>query len=336
MKTPAIVFRAQDEVTVFNLEVPHPRKHELQVRSTYSTLSAGTEGWILSNRLSWAPTRYPCVPGYQRCGVVTALGAGVTGWQVGDRVLALSGSWSNPEIAGASGAHIGLANVSTAFAYHLPAEVSDLDASSTVIAQVGYNAASRGCCEAGDWVLVLGDGLVGQCSAQAARALGAQVILIGHRPERLRIAREFSADLVIDGRTEDVSSVVRKRVGPRGVRVVIDSVQTTSSQQRYIDLVEPRRGQVVYNGFNPDDQWANVGRLQQRELTAHFVLHWTRERMEATLRLMAAGKIRISPLVTHVVPYARGPEMYRMIGARDQPFLGITLDWRDSDSNGRD
>jgi threonine dehydrogenase-like Zn-dependent dehydrogenase len=71
--------------------------------------------------------------------------------------------------------------------------------------------------------------------------------------------------------------------------------------------------------------------LQQRELTTHFVSGCTRDRMEATLALMAAGQMRIGPLITHLVSYARGPEMYRMILDKNEPFLGITLDWRSDD-----
>ena len=42
---------------------------------------------------------------------------------------------------------------------------------------------------------------------------------------------------------------------------------------------------------------------------------------------MAEGKMRLRPLVTHHVPFDRGDEMYRMILAKSEPFLGITLDW---------
>ena len=37
--------------------------------------------------------------------------------------------------------------------------------------------------------------------------------------------------------------------------------------------------------------------------------------------------MRLRPLVTHLVPYTRGPEMYQMIRQKTEPFLGITLDW---------
>jgi threonine dehydrogenase-like Zn-dependent dehydrogenase len=85
-------------------------------------------------------------------------------------------------------------------AFRLASAISDTDASGAVVAQVGYNAASRAMFDVGDWVLVYGNSLIGQCAAQAARARGTRVILVGHHTQRLALARQFSADAVINNR----------------------------------------------------------------------------------------------------------------------------------------
>jgi bacteriochlorophyllide a dehydrogenase len=327
MKTPAIIFPEKNAVSICDLQISLPRKHEIQVRSRYSTISAGTESWLLRGLLTPSPARFPCVPGYQRAGIVEAVGPGVSGWQIGDRALALTGMWSTPDVERALGAHIGFANVPTALAYHLPGGVDEIDASVAVVAQVGYNAATKSNCNSGDWVLVYGDGLIGQLSAQAARARGARVVLVGHRKERLELAMQWSADAIINSNVENVAIALRRIVGRETVPIVLDSVQTLTSQKQYIDLVQRGSGQIVYNGFNPDVRWADVSLFQQRELTAHFVFHWTRERIEATLALMASQKLRVGPLITHLVPYTCGPAMYQLLGDKSEPFLGITLDW---------
>jgi 3-hydroxyethyl bacteriochlorophyllide a dehydrogenase len=328
MNAKAIVFAGPEKVEIRDLDVPLPGEHEIQVNSTYSSISVGTEGWLLRNLFTRVSIPFPCVPGYQRSGIVTAVGPEVSGWRVGDRALALAGKWSNPEVAPALGGHIAVGNVSTEFAYLLSNQIHDLEASSAVVAQVGYNAANRAAYDHGDWVLVYGDGLIGQCAAQAARARGARVVLVGHRMERLQLALQHSADAAIDGAVEDVVTAVRKIAGTKTVPVVLDSVQTPDSQKQYMDLLEPGCGQIVYNGFAPGDHWANMALLQESELTTHFVNGFTRERMDATLALMASGKMRVRPLITHLVPFTRGPEMYRMIIHKDQPFLGITLEWK--------
>src|SRR5262249_27147201 len=154
--------------------------------------------WRLRGEFTWAPTKFPAVPGYQRAGTVTAVGPEVTGFEVGDRVMTLAGIFSDPQVTPQFGAHIEIANAPTDCCYHLDAKVDELDASNLVVAQVGYNAASRASFNDGDWVLVYGDGLVGQCAAQAARARRARVLLIGHRKERLDLAQRHSADAVLN------------------------------------------------------------------------------------------------------------------------------------------
>jgi threonine dehydrogenase-like Zn-dependent dehydrogenase len=218
-------------------------------------------------------------------------------------------------------------NTSASELYRIPPGVDDVDASGTVVAQVGYNAAYRATLSPGDWVVVYGDGLIGQSAAQAAKSRGARVILVGHRPERLMLGVQHSADAVVNNREEEVVPTVRRITGSETVTAVLDSVQTEAAEREYVPLLRHAAGQIVYCGFTPGTAWADMGLLQQRELTAHFISGWTRARMEATLALMEAGKMALRPLITHLTPAARGPEMYDMIVQKSAPFVGITLDW---------
>ena len=325
-QTEAAVFVDVGEAAFEPIDVTDPGPGQVQVRTRFSTISAGTEGWILHDRFTWNPTCYPCVPGYQRVGTIEALGPGVSGWAIGDRVMATRSDWPGA-LAARSGAHAAVGNTLASELFALPAEVSDVDASGLVVAQVGYNAASRARIEPGDPVMVYGDGLIGQFAAQAARARGARVILVGHRAERLKLAAAHSADAVANGHDREVVEAVRHAAGSDHVTAVLDSVQTEEAQRQYTPLLARGEGQIVYCGFTPGTVWADMALLQQLELTAHFVSGWTRPRMEATLALLARGLIRLEPLVTHLVPASRAPEMYRMIAAKTEPFLGITLDW---------
>ena len=326
-QTEAAVFVDVGEAAFERVDVCDPGPGQVQVRTRLSTISAGTEGWILHDRFTWAPTCYPCVPGYQRVGTVEALGPGVSGWSVGERVMATRSDWTGG-LGARSGAHAGLGNTLDSELFALPAGVGDVDASGLVVAQVGYNAASRARFEPGDPVVVYGDGMIGQCAAQAARARGARVILVGHRAERLELAAAHSADAVVNGHDSEVVEAVRRAAGSEHVTAVLDSVQAEEAQRQYTPLLKRAEGQIVYCGFTPGTVWADMALLQQRELTAHFVSGWTRPRMEATMGLMARGRLSLTPLISHLVPAPRAPEMYRMIAARAEPFLGITLDWR--------
>jgi bacteriochlorophyllide a dehydrogenase len=111
------------------------------------------------------------------------------------------------------------------------------------------------------------------------------------------------------------------------VSAVLDTVQSEAAQNEYVPLLAHAKGQIVYSGFTPTKTWADMGLLQKRELTTHYISGWNRPRMEATLALMAAGKMRLRPLITHLVSYRRGPEMYRMIVEKNEPFTGIAFEW---------
>ena len=325
MKTEAIVFIGVGEVELQTIEMPDPGPGEVQIRTLYSTISAGTEGWAFRDLFTWAPTPFPCVPGYQRVGIVAALGPGVEGWRVGDKVMATVGRWAGL-VKPFWGSHLAIANTAATELYRIPDGADDVDVSATVVAQVGYNAASRAVLGPGDWVVVYGDGLIGQSATQAAQARGARLILVGHRPERLALARQRGA-AVVNNREQDVAAAVREHTGGRPVVAVLDSVQTEASEREYVPLLERGQGQIVYCGFTPGITWADMALLQQRELTAHYVSGWTRARMEATLALFAAGRMHLRPLITHLVPFTEGPAMYRMILEKSAPFLGILLDW---------
>jgi 3-hydroxyethyl bacteriochlorophyllide a dehydrogenase len=325
MKTQAIVFAGVDRVEVREVEVPTLGAKEVQVRTHCSAISSGTEGWCLHNKFSWAPTPYPCVPGYQRAGVITAVGSDVRQWQVGDRVMATVGQWSGG-LTSFWGAHAAVANTPESEVYAIPPGVDDLEASATVVIQVGYNAAYRPTLRAGDWVVVYGDGLIGQFGAQAAKSRGARVILVGRRANRLALATQCGIDHGVQSGPEAVEKI-RALVGAKHVPVILDTVQTVDCEAQYLPLLEHGRGQIVYSGFSPGDTWSNMGRLHQAELTTHYIAGWSSSRMKATLELMAQRKLRLAPLVTHRVPFSEGPRMYAMISNKSEENLGVVLDW---------
>ncbi len=326
MQTQAIVFQAPGHVKMLDIPMPDPGPQTVQIRTMYSCVSAGTEGWVFNNRFTWAGTPYPCVPGYQRVGIITQLGEDVEGWNVGDVVMATTGQWDGP-VTAHWGAHSAVANTGVSELFALPKGIDPVAASAAVVAQVGYNAASRVAMEPNAWVVVYGDGLIGQCAAQAARARNARVVLVGHRNERLALAAEWSADAVINSHEDDVAASVREHTTGAPVVAVLDTIQTEAAQHQYLPFLEHGRGQIVYCGFTPGTQWANMATLQQRELTTHFVSGWNRTRMDATLSLMARNDMCVRPLVTHLVPAAQGSDMYQMIVNKRDPFLGICLNW---------
>jgi threonine dehydrogenase-like Zn-dependent dehydrogenase len=209
----------------------------------------------------------------------------------------------------------------------LPEAVSLAEASGLLLAQVGYNGASKPPIVGGTGAAVIGDGLVGQYAAQVLRHRGARVLLSGLQPLRLELAAKHSADEVFDATVGDFSALVRERF-PKGVAVAVETASSRRTVRQAIDLLA-YGGHLVLNGFYPppesqlDWHW-----LRTKELTAHFPNSRTRERLESTLRLIEQGAVRVEELVTHTVPLQQAPEIYARLLGSDADFLGLVIRWR--------
>jgi threonine dehydrogenase-like Zn-dependent dehydrogenase len=222
---------------------------------------------------------------------------------------------------------VGLHVAEEASLIRLPGSVSLQEASGLLLAQVGYNGASKPPVAAGTPAAVIGDGLVGQYAAQVLRHRGARVLLSGLSPLRLGLAARHSADEVFDASRGDFAAFVRERF-PEGAGVALETASSLRTVRQAVDLLA-YGGHLVLNGFYPpgesllDWHW-----LRTKELTAHFPNSRTRERLEATLRLIVEGTVRVAELVTHTAPLAGAPKLYEKLLGPDADFLGLLIQWR--------
>ncbi len=289
----AVVGAAAGEVEVREVRRAPLGASEVLIRTQYSGVSNGTDRWTMTDRFGWERMRFPLVPGYQRSGVVEAVGSAVTSVRTGQRVAATS-STGLLDVHGWAG-HVALAAADE----HEVFDAEGVDpraAALLVVAQVGLNAASRITAPFGARVAVVGDGVVGASAALAALACGFDVLVLGRHEERLAPLGALGP-VPADERAGGVAAVAAWEP-----RAVIDTVQSDDSFASYVEVLPPRTGQVVFSGHATDGAqgWGSMTRLQQRELTASFVSGWTRERLEQTLRLMRLGRFPIERLVGRV------------------------------------
>jgi NADPH2:quinone reductase len=161
----------------------------------------------------------PFTPGVELCGEVLALGEGVTGLEPGTRVItpaALPG-----------GAFAELAVVPAADVLSAPDSLDDAEAAALHIGyQTGwFGLHRRAALQPGETLLVhAAAGGVGSAAVQLGKAAGATVIGVVGGPEKVKVAREMGADLVVDRTSEDFVSVVKSATGGRGADVVYDAV----------------------------------------------------------------------------------------------------------------
>jgi len=329
LKTAAVIFPEPGRVVVDEVDIPEPSSGDVTVEIDKSSISNGTERWCLTGKLTVPdkpPLAFPHVPGYQAAGTVIDVGRDVKQLQPGDRVFSRNcrepqgwtGSWW--------GGHTAIHVTAAASVIQIPPQVSTLKASALLIAQVGYNGATKPPLSGGEVSAVIGDGLVGQFAAQVLRHRGSRVILSGLSALRLEKAARFSAHETFNSTEGDFPSFVKGRF-PDGVDLVVETASSASTIRQAVELLK-YGGHLVLNGFYPppestlDWHW-----LRTKELTTYCPNSRTRERLEATLRLIAGGSVKVKELITHEIEYTDAPQAYEMLLDPEAEFLGIVLNW---------
>lgn len=200
--------------------------------------------------------------GHEAIGVVEAIGSKVTGIRRGDLVVmpfaysdgtcdfcheglqtscAHGGFFGSVEGAQAEAVRVPLADGTL---YKLPVREDDaLIPSLLTLSDVmgtGHHAAVIARVSRGKKVAVIGDGAVGLCGVIAAKRLGAeQIIMLGHYPDRIALARDFGATDIVKERGEAAVEQVRKLTGGSGVHSILECVGTEESMRTAILIARP-------------------------------------------------------------------------------------------------
>jgi alcohol dehydrogenase, propanol-preferring len=210
--------------------VPEPGPGQVVVRMEASGL-CHTDIHAASGDWPVKPT-VPFIPGHEGVGIVTALGQGVTSPQIGTRVAVpwlgyacgtcrycLTG-WETLCLAqqntgySVDGCYAEYFTAEAAFATPVPAGIDPRAAAPLSCAGVTtYKAVKVGNVRPGDLVLVSGIGGLGHLALQYAKIFGGTVAAVDITDEKLRLATELGADIVIDARAEDPAEVLRRHGG---------------------------------------------------------------------------------------------------------------------------
>ncbi len=255
----------------------------------------------------------PFVPGAEGSGVVSAVGDGVDGISVGQRVTVMGPALADKV---AVPAHNVLG---------LPDDLS-FEQGACLILNYGtsvFAIENRGHLQAGQTMLVTAAaGGVGSAAVQIGKALGARVIGLAGGPEKCKVVEDLGADVAIDYRSGDIVERVRTETGGRGVDVCYDAVGGDIFDQ--IRRTMAWDGRLLIIGFTS-------GRIAQAP-TNHILLknydivgvHWgawlgrdpahLRQNWERVTELAATGAI--DPLISATIPMAEAAQGLADIGKR--------------------
>jgi alcohol dehydrogenase, propanol-preferring len=226
----AVVPGFGQSLTIEERPVPEPGPGQVVIRMEASGL-CHTDIHAAGGDWPVKPT-VPFVPGHEGVGIVTAVGDGVTSPAVGRRVAVpwlgyacgtcrycLTG-WEtlceSQEMTGytVDGCFAEYFRAEAAFATPVPAGIDPREAAPLTCAGVTtYKAVKVGNVRPGDLVLVSGIGGLGHLALQYAKIFGGTVAAVDITDEKLKLAAELGADIIIDARAEDPAEVLRQHGG---------------------------------------------------------------------------------------------------------------------------
>ncbi|HDM8240049.1 bi-domain-containing oxidoreductase [Vibrio campbellii] len=302
-----------------------------------------TDGLMTTLEAVQSKLAQPLPLGYCNVGVVNAIGKGVKGFKEGDRVVS-------------NGPHADVVRVPKNLCALIPDNVSDEEASFTVVASIGLQGIRLAEPTLGEAFVVTGVGLIGLLTVQLLRAQGCRVLAIDYDDAKLELAKQFGAQVCNPGKGEDPVAAGMAFSRGNGVDGVIITASTKSNDPvTQAARMSRKRGRIILVGVTGLE--LNRADFYEKELTfqvscsygpgrydadyedngndyPYAFVRWTEQRnFEAILDMMSSGQVDVKPLITHRFKFEDAAQAYELLTS-DKSALGILLQYQ-SDSSTR-
>jgi 2-desacetyl-2-hydroxyethyl bacteriochlorophyllide A dehydrogenase len=314
------------EIEEFTADPPEPGR--VAITTHYSLISTGTELTVFESAFEagthWEDyARFPFRPGYSAVGVVVARGDGVLGLNVGDRV-----AFRAP--------HTSYHVTSPAKCTRVPDGIDLADAVWFALAKIARMGAQAARHAAGDSVVVIGAGPIGQMSVRWASASDAKaVVAVARSARRLELALRGGATDIAQVDVTTAVEAVTETLGGAQPDVVIDTTGNPGVLPAALRLVRDR-GRVVVLG--------NTGRPSKQHLTSDLVVrgveivgahdsHAPAGDAESVINelffdLVVKDKFSLDGLNTHTLLPTDCVAAYELARDHRAETIGIVFDWR--------
>jgi threonine dehydrogenase-like Zn-dependent dehydrogenase len=348
----ANVFQAPETFNVVEVERPRPGPGEALIRVTLTTI-CGTDVHIVKGEY---PVRPGLVLGHEPVGVIEELGSGITGYEVGERVLVgaitpcgqceacLSGHLSQcghgsgyeaiggwrfgNTIDGAQAEYLLVPSAQANMA-KIPDDVTDEQVVLLAdIASTGFAGAQSGGVRIGDTVVVFAQGPIGLCATAGAKLMGAaQVIGVDSDPVRLAMAKRMGADVALDFTRVDVVEEVKRLTRGFGADVAIEALGTQQTFESALRTLRPGgtlSSLGVYSGKLELPYSAFAAGLGDHRIVT-TLCPGGKERMGRLIAMVQSGKFDPTPLLTHRFRLSQIDEAYRIFSNRLDGVLKVAV-----------
>ena len=295
----------------------------------------------------------PLVMGHEAAGVVAAVGEGVSGFAAGDRVTFDSTVYcgdcrycqrgdvnlcDNRQVVGVStpdfrraGAFAEYVVVPERICYHLPEGLSFAEAAMLEAVAVALHGVAVSDLKGGETALVIGAGMIGLLTLQAAKATGCSRVLVTDvDATRLQLAKDCGADdTILASGAAMVEQVLGLTFGV-GVDVVLEAVGRDETVSAAVDAVR-KGGTVTLIGNITPTVTLPLQKVVSRQIRMQGSCASSGEYPQA-MELIANGQIRVTSLITAIAPLTDGASWFERLHSREPNLMKIVIDPRLSES----
>lgn len=349
-----------DQLSLIDKPLPVPGRAETLVRidavaicaTDLEVISYGTPAMVEGGK----PFNKNWTPGHEYMGTIAALGPGVDEFEIGDRVTVEihagcgqckrcrmgmytschnyglnygdknKGHRANGFTTNGGFAEYAVNNINTMI--KVPDDMTDEEATLVVTAGTSmYGLTELGGLVAGESAVVIGPGPIGLLAVAVAKALGASpVILVGTRENRNEIGRRLGADIVIDGRAEDVVARVMEITG-KGADYVVDCAGNEATVNDAVHMTN-RGGKVCLAAFPKNPVIFDLGYLAVNNIYLYGIRGEGKSATHRAMAFMAAKRFDASLIHTHTFPLDLLPEALRYARERVDDAIKVVVSMR--------
>lgn len=206
----------------------------------------------------------------------------------------------------------------------LPDEVSFEDAALVEPTAVAIHTVRKSEQKIGDKILILGAGTIGLLVLQVAKLAGVEVVITDLRDYRLKKAKEFGADKVLNPINEDIFSYIKNNYGSDGIDLIYDCVAIEETCSQSIRIA--RKGtKIIIVGVPEGSMNVNLAYVQDRELELIGTLMYTKKDFGIALEFIHRQKIKVSPLVTHKFKLREIEKAFQFLTKEKEEFLKVLI-----------
>ncbi len=285
----------------------------------------------------------PIVQGHEFSGEIVEMGRAVSGLTVGDRVTVMPqlvcgecypcthGDYhicNTLKVIGcqADGAAREFIPVDQDLIILLPQGMSFDHGAMVEPVAVGVHAVRRLGIVSGMKLLVFGAGPIGNLTAQVAKGLGAEaVMIVDISPFRLDVARQCGIDVVVNASEELLEQRLDEAFGPDRADAILECVGVQDTMEQAITLA--RKGSdIIVVGVFAEKPALDIGLVQDKELRLIGTLMYKENDYRTAVELIQSNQVHLDPLITTHFAFEKYAQAYKYIEEYKDRSMKVLID----------